>query len=308
MSPRPTSLPKSLGELFATVIAALVLLASSISAANSGQPSQVTPLAQAHAHNDYEHDQPLMGALDRGFTSVETDVWLVGGELFVGHDRDGVVPGETLETLYLEPLAERVRANGGSVYPGWEQGFHLLIDVKSDARPTYLAIHRTLRRYQAMMTRFSPEGVRGGAVTATISGNRDLGLMAQQNVRYAAYDGRLSDLGSGVTPSLVPLISDSWAETFSWRGVGPMPDSERRKLRDIVAQAHANGQRVRFWATSDLPIPARRSIRQEQLDAGVDYLDTDHPADLRHFLLNNDTTPSTPLVDWWGPAQEHRAR
>ncbi|MEL6593794.1 MAG: endonuclease/exonuclease/phosphatase family protein, partial [Bacteroidota bacterium] len=30
---------------------------------------------QAHAHNDYEHDCPLLDALDHGFNSVEVDVW-----------------------------------------------------------------------------------------------------------------------------------------------------------------------------------------------------------------------------------------
>ena len=55
----------------------------------------------------------------------------------------------------------------------------LLIDVKSDAAPTYRAIHRTLRRYEPMLTRFSPDGVEEGAVSVTISGHRDLGMMAQ---------------------------------------------------------------------------------------------------------------------------------
>ena len=42
---------------------------------------QSEPLPPAHAHNDYEHRRPLQDALDRGFNSVEADVWLVDGEL-----------------------------------------------------------------------------------------------------------------------------------------------------------------------------------------------------------------------------------
>ncbi len=30
----------------------------------------------AHAHNDYEHEQPLYNAMKAGFTSVEADVYL----------------------------------------------------------------------------------------------------------------------------------------------------------------------------------------------------------------------------------------
>ena len=39
----------------------------------------VTPLRQAHAHNDYEHPRPLLDALDHGFCSVEADVFLTDG-------------------------------------------------------------------------------------------------------------------------------------------------------------------------------------------------------------------------------------
>lgn len=41
--------------------------------------AEAEPLAQAHAHNDYEHTRPLHDALDHSFTSVEADVWLVDG-------------------------------------------------------------------------------------------------------------------------------------------------------------------------------------------------------------------------------------
>ena len=45
----------------------------------------MTPLTNAHAHNDYEHTRPLFDALDQGFNSVEADVFLVDGKLLVGH-------------------------------------------------------------------------------------------------------------------------------------------------------------------------------------------------------------------------------
>jgi len=75
-------------------------------------------LERAHAHNDYEHDRPLYDALSRGFKSVEADVWLVGGELLVAHDREDVRRGRTLESLYLAPLRQLIKQNGGAVYPG----------------------------------------------------------------------------------------------------------------------------------------------------------------------------------------------
>ena len=62
---------------------------------------ELTPLMQAHAHNDYHHKRPLLEALDHGFCSVEVDIFLVGGSLLVGHDRGELKPGKTLQSLTL---------------------------------------------------------------------------------------------------------------------------------------------------------------------------------------------------------------
>lgn len=268
-------------------------------AANAAETTpEATPLARAHAHNDYEHDRPLFDALDHGFTSVEADVWLVDGELLVGHDEPDLRPERTLESLYLKPLRQVVKTNRGNIYPGYEHYLTLLIDIKSEARPTYLALHRELRRYQAILTTFGPWGVRDGAVTAIVSGNRPRELMEHQRIRYAAYDGRLSDLGSGAAPTFMPLISDNWEQTFTWTGAGEMPADQRRKLRTIVATAHANGQRVRFWATPDEPGEERENVWNELLAARVDHINTDHLADLEKYLLANDPNPAQPHVTW----------
>lgn len=95
------------------------------------------PLQRAHAHNDYEHDRPLLDALSHGFTSVEADIYLVDGELLVGHDPADLVPGRTLQSLYLDPLARRVRANHGRVYQGSDLSLQLLVDIKNTGAATY---------------------------------------------------------------------------------------------------------------------------------------------------------------------------
>src|SRR5262245_45294116 len=77
-----------------------------------GEKQPVVPLPQAHAHNDYEHKRPLLDALDNGFCSVEADIFLVNGELLVGHTSKDLRPERTLEKLYLDPLRQRVKANG----------------------------------------------------------------------------------------------------------------------------------------------------------------------------------------------------
>src|SRR2546426_5345418 len=89
------------------------------------------PLVRAHAHNDYEHARPLLDALDHGFCSVEADVWLAPEGLLIAHDRKDFKPRRTLEALYLDPLRDRIKANGGRGYCGGT-GIFLFIGVKNE--------------------------------------------------------------------------------------------------------------------------------------------------------------------------------
>lgn len=248
------------------------------------EDERARPLPQAHAHNDYEHEWPLLDALDHGFTSVEADVWLVDGKLLVAHARDDVLPTRSLERLYLSPLEALSNRHDGSIYPGGDGGFELLIDVKSKAGPTYAALDHLLRQHPGLLTSFTGDQTHRRAVTAVVTGHRDRATMAAQPLRYAGYDGRLSDLVSQAPASLMPLVSVDWTGEFTWDGTGPMPAEEEQRLRDIVATAHAHGYDLRFWGTPDEPGPARATVWRTLVDAGVDRINTDDLAGLREFL------------------------
>lgn len=244
------------------------------------------PLLGAHAHNDYLHDPPLLAALEHGFASVEADVFLVGEKLCVAHDPNKVSPERTLQSLYLDPLRQRVKANEGRVYRGGSR-FLLFVDLKSAAEPIYLKLHETLAEYRDMLTTFGLQGRKDGAVLVVVSGNRPLELMRSQPIRYAGYDGRLTDLDSDAPADLIPVISDQWSRHFVWRGEGPMPSQERQKLSDIVQKAHTRARLVRFWATPDMRSAAREAVWQELLSAGVDLLNSDDLKGLQEFLLKH---------------------
>ena len=274
----------------------LVLPVSLMPAVTATAGSRVMHLERAHAHNDYEHDRPLFDALDRGFKSVEADVWLVDGQLLVAHDLIDIDPSRTLQSLYLDPLLKTVKRNDGSVYRKDGDYFHLLIDIKSEGESTYKAIDEALGKYASIITKFTGGNVDERAVTVVISGNRPRAFMESQNVRYAAYDGRLSDLDSGAPAAFIPLISDRWTSHFTWNGVGPMPESERQKLRTIVRTAHEDGRRLRFWETPDQQGQARANVWQVLLEERVDYINTDDLAGLSEFLRANDPKPTKPYV------------
>ncbi|MFF4395257.1 phosphatidylinositol-specific phospholipase C/glycerophosphodiester phosphodiesterase family protein [Streptomyces sp. NPDC001480] len=279
----PTTRRRALTTLGAALAGPLALPGTQASAVRRTHGPR--PLWRAHAHNDYEHPRPLFDALDHRFGSVEADIFLVGDQLLIGHDATELDPSRTLESLYLDPLAARVKANHGSVYRGRRRPLQLLIDIKTEGSSTYLELDRHLLRHKHLFTTFAHGRVRPGPVTAVISGDRAARTpMETQSVRRAFYDGRLTDLGSAAPASFIPLISDNWTLNFSWLGDGPFPDAERLKLRSIIADAHARGQRVRFWATPDTAGPARDALWTELLAAGVDYFNTDDLAGLEAFL------------------------
>ena len=273
----PAALPAASAAAVTPVTAGLV---------SSPPRASVQPLERAHAHNDYEHERPLLDALDHGFTSAEADVWLVDGELYIGHD--GPDPARTLRDTYLAPLAQRFRDNGGSIHRQWREPFRLLIDVKSEGTAAWPVLERELAAYPQLFTAYKGGKVHERAVTAVISGNRDLAAMQAATKRFSFYDGRMSDLGGPLPASVMPLISDNWTKHFTWQGVGAMPEAERAKLRTIVATAHARGQQVRFWATPDAALPNREAVWRELVAADVDVLNTDDLAGLQRFLLAKD--------------------
>ncbi|WP_370944957.1 phosphatidylinositol-specific phospholipase C/glycerophosphodiester phosphodiesterase family protein [Amycolatopsis sp. cg5] len=273
-------------KLLAAVLAAVVTV--TLTSAPASASHQVRPLSQAHAHNDYEHARPLFDALDQGFSSVEADIFLVDGQLLVGHTAGDLKPDRTLESLYLEPLRQRVAGNFGHVYRR-PSAFQLLVDIKSEANSTYEALQKRLNdpRYSFLFSTYAFGLVLQGPVTAVLSGSRPKDVLVAQRYRKAFYDGRIldqSDLHIGDDRRVTPLVSDDWTEVFTWTGAGPMPAAERAKLRQITRDAHRAGQKVRFWATPDGAGADRTALWQEQLDAGVDFLNTDDLSGLAEFL------------------------
>ncbi len=244
-------------------------------------PATVTPLLRAHSHNDYEHARPLLDALDRGFCSVEADIFLVDGKLLVGHNRKNLRAERTLESLYLDPLQRRIRQNGGRVHKNGPPTVTLLIDFKTEAAPTYAELRKVLARYADILTTVENGRVTRRAITVILSGNEPREQLAADSPRRAGLDGHLTDLGSKAPADLMPLISDSWGRAFSWRGEGPMPSDQQEKLRSIVAKAHAAGRRVRFWAAPDKP-----AVWRELDAAGVDLISVDDLDGLKKFLLD----------------------
>jgi len=228
----------------------------------------------AHAHNDYNHDHPLWDALHYGFTSIEVDVRLVAGTLFVAHDSEDVRPFKTLNAVYLNPLQHLTRANNGSVYADGS-GIVLMIDVKTDGVKSWQALQKTLKKHEASLFRHGKVKSGAGAVTIIVSGNRDLAGMMATGFPWTKFDGRLIDLKENPDLSIISMISTKWSDEFSWQGHGAINETELEKLKDVIESAHSQGRRVRFWDTDVSDAADQERFWDLLLDTGVDYIGTD---------------------------------
>lgn len=270
----------------------------------SGSSFAAPPLTRVHSHNDYEHQRPLFDAMDQGFCSVEADIYLVDGELLVAHNRKDVRAGRTLQSMYLDPLRERFRANHGHIYPELATNdvlrrplaatapvveFTLLVDIKSDGVALYPVLRRVLAGYAEMLTHFTPTSTVPSAVTVILSGDRPALLVAAEPQRLCALDGRLADLAANPSVHLYPLISESWRPTFGSFNSTGLAEADRARLRELVATTHAQGRRLRFWGTPDEPY-----VWREFYVEGVDLLNTDNLSGMAAFLQTPPASVSKP--------------
>jgi hypothetical protein len=235
-------------------------------------------IPHAHAHNDYEHRQPLFDALDQGFVSIEADIWLLDGELYVAHDKKGIMNERRLDNLYLQPLAELFRKSKGSIFTT-EHALLLLIDIKSDGEQTYQVLQEVLEEYREAFSHHLSDG--SPALMIVLSGNRPIEKVRGDRHRQVSIDGRIAEMNNEYG-SLVTLVSENWRKHFSWNGTGMMPDNERSKLRAIVAKVHKANAKLRFWAT-----PENENVWRVLREEGVDLIGTDQLQRLRLFLTSS---------------------
>lgn len=227
------------------------------------QTIQVIP---GHAHNDYAVNQPLTDALKQGFMSVEADVHLIAGELYVAHDHPDTANTSTLRQLYLDPLAKIVSENKGSVYPDYKGPFFLMIDFKTPGPETWKVLKEQLLAYQEIL--HTPHHT--GPVTVVISGNRPVEQISREKERLASIDGRPSELEQGYNSSLMPVISENFNKIVQWNGEGEIPEQELAVIQALADQTHAEGKLLRLWAIPDHP-----KAWSTLLKADVDLINTD---------------------------------
>ena len=232
-------------------------------------------LPHAHAHNDYEHPRPFFDATERGFLSLEADVFLVEGTLWVAHERAQLKPNRTLRSLYLEPLARRHRKGIPELT--------LMVDIKADGPAATARLKEELKDYALMISRPG----HAGSVQVVVSGAGDREFIRNDGERWLRLDGRPADLERPAEP-WIAWVSDAWPRHFAWYGEGEFPDGQSAKLRRMGQAAHERGYRLRFWLT-----PEREAVWKVLRDHGVDLVGTDQLDQLKNFFISKRKLPHT---------------
>lgn len=217
-----------------------------------------------HSHNDYEQELPFWYAFANGAASIEADVYLKKGTLFVTHAQDEIEVDRTLENLYLNRLRELKRS-------GELREIQILIDLKSEAYATMDKLVSVLKEY--------PELISDHEVRFVISGNRPKPQDYKNYPDFIWFDHQNLDELAVIDLSKVALVSVSFKEYSVWNGYGRMTAHDHDQVTTAINKAKASGKPFRFWATPDTKTAWSRLAK-----LGVDYINSDHPALAKQYL------------------------
>jgi len=228
-------------------------------------------VANTHSHNDYEQSIPFWMAWQEKFGSIEADIWLQDGRLLVGHNREEIKAGRTLEEYYVRPLLSCVEKNNGHPYADTTRCLQILIDVKADSVAALNALVSLLNKYPALAQCVFIKWV--------ISGNRPSPDLYTSYPSFIAFDGIL---GHSYTPealSRIVMMSDDLRSFTRWNGRTELPEADKKSIEAAVTHAHEQHLPVRFWDAPDTPAAWDQLIRLH-----ADYINTDHIRELADYL------------------------
>ncbi|OQP39987.1 hypothetical protein A4H97_17370 [Niastella yeongjuensis] len=252
----------------------LVFVFLLLSTACAVAQTSVYTTANAHAHNDYQHEPPLVSAYNNKFGSIEADVYFSENELYVAHTERDVNSQKKFEDVYVKPLVDYITANKGYVYEDTTLRLILMIDVKSEAGPAITKLIRIISKY--------PEITKCKSLMVLVSGNKPDPTSFVNYPDFIWFDGLLSNRYKKEELDRIAILSDNFINYTSWKGAGDPPAKDWADLQKAVAKGHELGKKVRFWNTPD-----NEEGWQKVLGLGVDYLDTYSIKALAEFLKKN---------------------
>lgn len=226
-----------------------------------------------HAHNDYLQPIPFHTAYHRQIGSIEADLFLQNGALYVAHELKEIRHDRTLETLYLKPLQAQIRKNKGTPYPQPNAGLQLLIDFKTEGKTTLPVLVKILAKY--------PEISANAGIRIVISGNKPAPVTWAQYPDFICFDGTPGEHYTPQELQRIALFSANFRKYSQWNGKDQIAGHELDRITELIESVHHLNKKFRFWATPD-----NINTWKTLMDLGVDYIGTDDVTGLTDYLKN----------------------
>jgi glycerophosphoryl diester phosphodiesterase len=226
-----------------------------------------------HSHNDYEQKEPFFAAYHLGFDSIEADLYLKDGELYVAHDWKNISTERTLKKLYIEPLLLKIKENKGYPYPN-KKSLQLLLDLKKDGMQILQVLFAQLKPYKKELRH----------IKISISGDMPSPNDFQNFDKMFFFDGRTNLIYSKKSFKRIALISTSFLDFGKyWAGKEPLSDEVFEKITQFATKMHAKNKKVRLWGTPNTVLAFETLQRLK-----IDIIGTDDLPLLRKFKDNLD--------------------
>lgn len=218
----------------------------------------------AYSHNDYRNPRPLFDALANGYRGVEADLFRVGSELFVGHDRRELQGARTLKRLYLEPLRQRQQTCGHVLSDSIP--FLLNIELKEADSAAFRLLVSQLLAYEEILAAPSPESPPGVRVTL-------VGWWPRGGTDPSSWPNFLRvqlALASAATQpeqafaSRIGLVSLDYGMNLKWSGRGTVPPADEAVLAAARRLAVEYGVPIRIHH-----VPENQAVYAWLLSEGV---------------------------------------
>ncbi|KAK6004747.1 hypothetical protein QM012_008609 [Aureobasidium pullulans] len=206
---------------------------------------------QIHSHNDYWRAKPFWTALSNGVISVEADVWLYNGTLYVrtpstraseapssistsahapqvGHEESALTHARTFDSLYIQPILSVLKkqnpnspfvtapTHNGVFDTSAGQTLYLWVDVKTNGNATWPYVVRALEplRQGGWLTKYNGSAITNGTVTVIGTGNTPLDQIQNVTNRDYFFDGPLATLDTTANKNITQYISPIASTSF----------------------------------------------------------------------------------------------
>ncbi|TKC06584.1 glycerophosphodiester phosphodiesterase [Pedobacter polaris] len=200
-----------------------------------------------HSHNDYEQKRPFLEAYEFKVDQLEADVFLVGDSLIVAHTKKQINSANTLNKIYLDPIAVFFKQYKNRVSIEKKYTFNLMIDVKENWNLVFPVLKKEIEKYGEVFNSSKSKY----AIKIVISGNRPVDSLYHTFPSWVYFDGLPNISYAPEDFKRVTMISDNFANYSKWKGVGEIPVADKEKLLSAVKQANAQHRYFRFWGAPD---------------------------------------------------------